>query len=570
MNPTQEVLSDFRNHLWACFKYLGLGEPTPAQYAMADALQEGPKDMQLQAGRGFGKSVITSCLASWFLLKDPNTTILVISATGSKATEFISMTRRILDLVPYCRSLKPGDSTVDNAFAFNVESRTKTGQDKSCFARGITSQITGSHSEFIIFDDVEIEGNCETPAARQKLLNKCLEAEQIRNPGGRIIFLGTPQIKDSIYLQLAEHYPVTKFPAIMPDRGNPAECENINDYIWELGIESGEPTQPERFSKDLLLERMAKIGPTLFSLHYKLDTSLADAQKYPLRLGDLLVIDLDPFVGPEKLVWASSDPNRSIPTFGIAGDGIFNPMWVSDVFLPYEQTIMSIDPAGRGKDETAIIIGSTLNGYVFIHELIGVEGNGYDQSVLQKIAGLINQYKINLVRVEANFGDAMYIQLLRPVVSQLCGPVAIEEYKVGGQKESRILKTLEPVFGNHRLVFNKKAIREEKTQRQITRLSYSRGALAHDDRIDVLSSVVSYFQDRLQFDVNEQIKRREEWNQQRVVDGWLSDSRGYHLLGNKVSGAVVVYGKPLGEQKKKRHSVLKNTYKQNMWNRRRK
>ena len=67
MEVPQEMKDDFRNHLWACFKYLGLGEPTPVQYEMADALQKGPKDMQLQAGRGFGKSVITSCLASSFL-----------------------------------------------------------------------------------------------------------------------------------------------------------------------------------------------------------------------------------------------------------------------------------------------------------------------------------------------------------------------------------------------------------------------------------------------------------------------------------------------------------------------
>ena len=146
MDIPQEMKDDFRNHLWACFKYLGLGEPTPVQYAMADALQNGPNDMQLQAGRGFGKSVITACLASWFLVRDFNATIMVVSATGNKAVEFISMTRRILDLVPYCEHLRPGDHTTDNAFGFNVESRTRIGQDKSCYAKGITAQITGSHA----------------------------------------------------------------------------------------------------------------------------------------------------------------------------------------------------------------------------------------------------------------------------------------------------------------------------------------------------------------------------------------------------------------------------------------
>ena len=255
MKVPQEMVDDFRNHLWACFKYLGLGEPTAAQYAMADALQNGPKDMQLQAGRGFGKSVITACLASWFLLRDPNATILVVSATGNKAAEFISMTRRIMDLVPYCEHLRPGDHTTDNAFAFNVEARDKIGQDKSCFARGISSQITGSHAEYVIGDDIEIEGNCETAAARQKLLNKVHEFEQIRNVGGRVIFLGTPQIKESIYNTLKDNYMVTKFPAVMPDLSIESEVEDVNEWVLQSGLEAGQPTQPERFPTEVLMER---------------------------------------------------------------------------------------------------------------------------------------------------------------------------------------------------------------------------------------------------------------------------------------------------------------------------
>ena len=156
MNIPPEMTEDFRNHLWACFKYLGLGEPTPLQYAMAEKLQNGPDGFQLQAGRGAGKSVLTACFASWLLLKDPNTTVMVMSATANKSTEFISMTRRILSLVPYCQHMEPGPNTKDNAFGFNVENRTSRGQDMSCFAKGVTGQITGSHADWVILDDVEL------------------------------------------------------------------------------------------------------------------------------------------------------------------------------------------------------------------------------------------------------------------------------------------------------------------------------------------------------------------------------------------------------------------------------
>jgi hypothetical protein len=536
------MLGDFRNHMWACFKYLGIGEPTTAQYAMADALQHGPEDMQLQAGRGFGKSVITACLASWFLLKDPNTTIMVVSATGNKATEFISMTRRIFDVVPYCSHLQPGEYAIDNAFAFNVGARTKAGQDKSCFARGISSQITGSHAEYVIGDDIEIEGNCETAHARSKLLNKVSEFEQIRNVGGRVIFLGTPQIRDSIYNTLRDGYPITKFPAVIPDKNNPSECEDINEWVWQLSGEPGEPTQPERFNEDVLEKRKAKIGPRLFALHYKLDTSLADAEKYPLRLSDILVLDLDPKICPEKIVWASSVPLKRVPSFGMAGDMLYEPMWVSDNYTEYLQTVMFVDPSGRGKDETAVCICSFANGYIFVHELIGLDG-GYDKAVLMKISKMARDYGVRSVHVESNFGDAMFCQLLAPVAAEICGQnLGIEEYRVGGQKEARMLEALEPVLSQHRLVFNRKAIVSEETQRQITRLHDARGALPRDDRVDVLSAAVAYWRDSMHLNVDKVIEKNKIKEHQNTVKEWLSNDRVLGLMGDRISGAIL--GRP--------------------------
>ena len=541
MNTPSEMSEDFRNHLWACFKYLGLGEPTPAQYAMADALQNGPQDMQLQAGRGFGKSVITSCLASWYLVKDPNITIMVVSATSNKAVEFISMTRRIIDQVPYCEHLKPREGTVDNAFAFNVESRTKIGQDKSCYAKGITGQITGSHADYLIFDDVEIEGNCETNHSRQKLLNKVLEAEQIRNVGGRVLLLGTPQTKDSIYSHLKDAYPVTKFPSIMPDKDIPSEVENVNEWILSLDLLSGEATQPERFSGEVLMERKAKIGPTLFSLHYKLDTSMADAQKYPLRLSDLIVIDIDKDVVPEKIVWASSVENRSVPSFGMAGDKVYEPMWTSNTFVPLQQKFVFVDPSGRGSDETAFCVASTANGYIFIHELGGLDG-GYSDAVLKKICKIAYDYDVSGIVVESNYGDAMFNKLLIPVAQTICPHVGILEQKVTGAKEARCIRTLEPVMSQHRLVFNTSAIRDKETQIQITRLSDRRGALAKDDRVDVLSLAVSQWKEHLVYDVNKLVEKNREKEHQKIVDTWQSNKRIQSFCGESISGGIRLRG----------------------------
>ena len=557
-NVDPEIVLEFRNFLYVAMKYLGMGEPTRLQYAMAYRLQYGPESFQLQAGRGAGKSVLTSIFATWLLLRDPNTVVMVLSATGNKATEFISMTRNCIALIPIMNHLIPGPNTKDSAFGFNVESRTKIGQDMSVYARGISGQITGSHSDWVIMDDIEIEGNANTAEAREKLLQKAWEIEQIRNVGGGIRILGTPQSAESIYKKMRAAYPCHKFPAVMPDPDIHGQIQDCDEFITALrneGLEPGRATQPGRFDDELLQSRLLKVGPTLYSLHYNLDTSLADADKFPLRLADLIVIDLDKEVHPEKIVW-SGRPSKQYPSYGLQGDMLTEPMYVANEYKKYAQTVMTIDPSGRGKDETAVVIASGGNGYVFVHEVLGFEG-GYELPLLKQIAKIVNEYPtLNYIRYEENFGDGMFGSLLRPVIGEMVPrQMAIEGYRVQGMKEDRMIRCLEPVMGSHRLVFSPKAIKAEETQRQLTRLYNERGALSHDDRVDALAATVEYFEESLGIDVDRAV---EAATQRRLDEPWKTmkddSKRGIWLLGDRASGAT-----RLADQKYRNVSQPKET-----------
>ena len=160
---------------------------------------------------------------------------------------------------------------------------------------------------------------------------------------------------------------------------------------------------------------------------------------------------------------------------------------------------------------------------------------------LKKIAKIVNDYPtLSMIRYEENFGDGMFGNLLRPVIGEMCPrPVALEGYKVHTMKEERIIRCLEPVMGAHRLVFSPRAIKQEETQRQITRLYNERGALSHDDRVDALASAVDYFEESLGIDVDRAV---EAAGQRRLDESWkqmANDStRGIWLLGERASGAT--------------------------------
>jgi predicted phage terminase large subunit-like protein len=291
------------------------------------------------------------------------------------------------------------------------------------------------------------------------------------------------------------------------------------------------------------MERKAKVGPKLFSLHYHLDTTLADAERYPLKLADLVVLDLDYEVAPEKVVWASKQINKSMPSFGLSGDVVYEPMWISQNYQPYVQKVMHIDPSGRGSDETAVCVSGYLNGYVFVTELLGYEG-GYDEGTLKKIVQVAIETDVKLIRFESNFGDAMFGQILLPVMKRMGCQAGIEEYRVTGNKNKRIIDTLEPVMASHRLIIDRKAIRQEQTQRQITRITEIRGSLKHDDRVDALAASVSYWEEAMGVNVDSMIEASEIARQEAVVDDWMSDERRIMAIAyDRTIGNVEVNGK---------------------------
>ena len=141
----------------------------------------------------------------------------------------------------------------------------------------------------------------------------------------------------------------------------------------------------------------------------------------------------------------------------------------------------------------------------------------------------------------------MFCQLLAPVAVEVCGSsLGIEEYRVMGRKEARMLDAIEPVMAQHRLVFDRKAISVEENQKQLTRLYDARGALARDDRVDVLAAAVKHWYDILHLDVDTVIAKNKEEEKDRIVKEWLSDNRVLGCFGDKVSGAIINRGIPSG------------------------
>ncbi len=505
--------ADFRNFLWLIWQHLNLPEPTPVQYDIASFLQRGPRRMVIEAFRGVGKSWITSAFVCWLLYCNPQLKILVVSASKARADQFSVFTLRLIREVEVLRFLVPKDGQRESTVAFDV-GPARPDHSPSVKSVGITGQLTGSRADVIVADDIEVANNSSTQVLRDRLSETVKEFDAVLKPGGRVIYLGTPQSEQSLYNELPNRgYVARIWPARYP---TPEKREKygaklaafVSNALDQDPALAGKPTDPLRFNHEDLQEREASYGRSGFALQFQLDTSLSDADKYPLKLSDLVVLPLDPLRGPTDLVWASGSQNAlDLPAVGLAGDRYHAPAWTSGAFEQWEGSVMFIDPSGRGKDETAYSVVKVLHGRMFLAASGGHRG-GYDEETLRSILLVAKRHEVNLILAEPNYGGGMFTALLKGV-SQQVYPVRIEDAEWSrAQKEARIIDTLEPVMNQHRLVVCPSVIEQDYRSTesyrmedqqpyrlfyQMTRLTSDRGALAHDDRLDALAGAVAYW-----------------------------------------------------------------------------
>lgn len=529
----QRIRTDFRVFLTLVWRELDLPKPTRAQLSIADYLQHGPKRLQISAFRGVGKSWITAAFVLWTLYCDPDRKIMVISASKERADNFSIFCQKLILDIDWLAHLRPkSDDQRWSRISFDV-GPAKAHQAPSVKSVGITGQMTGSRAHLMVFDDCEVPLNSATDAQRSKLLQLVSEAEAILTPDedSRIMFLGTPQSTFTIYRKLAERsYKPFVWPARYPRDASRYEgllAPQLEEDMAK-GVEPWSPTD-DRFTDIDLLERESAMGRSNFMLQFQLDTSLSDAEKFPLKFQDLIVTPLGEECA-ERYAW-SADPRyclKELNPVGLPGDRFYGPMFIDEGIVPYSETIVSIDPSGRGADETVAAVLSQANGYVFLRDMKAFR-DGYSDDTLSAIVRFAKRYKATTLLIESNFGDGMVCELIkRHLIQQQLG-ANIEEVRATARKEERIIDTLEPVMNQHKLIVDPKVLEwdyasnpdapperrlEYMLMRQISMITRDRGAIRHDDRVDCLAQGVQWFVDSLAQSAHKAAaqRRNEEWN----------------------------------------------------------
>ena len=482
-----------------------------------------PSGFQAKRGviafRSIGKThFVTGAYAAWRLLRDPDTKILIISKTTPEARKTVKMVRGWFDSVWFLQHLAPNKDLkqTDNLSEIHC-GPAADGRNPSISAVGITGQLPSKRAHVILADDVETKENTKSAEARAELESTLSEFRAISSYGDQeIIYVGTYHHEDSVYFKLANKgYYFQTWPKCYPAPDE--EVLNLSPMMAERlakGLaKPGDISCPHRVLPSHI-ETDKEEGFRYWSMQCMCLKSLGTINRYPLRLRDLIIYNVDRNKAPVSITWGTRDHNGStraqLPSLGLGDDALYGPVMIDAHWSAYEgPTKAAIDPAGRGSDKTGLAIGAALAGMLWIKGVYGMPG-GADTDSLDLIARTLRHHNAREVTLETNndvygaYQNMLEVSLrkhfLKPNEDALfpdgwmCSIVTVHNTEM---KEARIIDTLEPIISSHRMVMDPSTLltneddMENELQYQISRLCRERHCLKEDGKIDALQMLTA-------------------------------------------------------------------------------
>lgn len=533
-------------------------------------LFSGPKYRMVEAQRGQAKTTLTAIYAVFRLIHNPSNRILIFSAGGKMSKEIASFVIQIIKGLDFLWMLVPDENAGDRASVESFDCHWfLKGVDKSPSVKclGVDTNAQGSRADILIADDIESMKNSRTVAAREILEDLTKEFESICAEGD-ILYLGTPQSAESIYNNLTARgyairiwpgrYPTTHeldtygemlAPMIRKDIEKNPELQTGGGLTGSLG----RVTCPEMFTEEILIEKEISMGKAKFQLQYMLNTALTDEERYPLKPKHLVVAEFSKDRGPCLPIASTDERNRYHSVCLGNRYKLYRAVPNQYDYQDFEQTVMYIDPAGGGKnaDETAYAVIKLIGAYVYITDIGGVAG-GYEEEKLMKLVETAKRNNAKTVLIERNFGNGAHASMLSPLFEKNF-PVTIEEVWETGQKELRIIDTIEPLLSSGRIIISPEVIEKDaesvekypvetrityRLLHQMAMITRDKGALRHDDRLDALAGAIRYVVDRMDFDTQTVMEARRRASQVAEIKAWNDPSRRREML----TGVVEVSG----------------------------
>lgn len=443
----EHVKDSCKNSLWfLCTQVLGYGDWDICHDEMEKFLAKPANKKLLLIPRGHLKTaVVTKALSIKWILNDPNVRILIANQVWDKSREMLSEIKGQLEGKSELPKLFGNFvSSRWNEEKIEVAQRTKSLAAATITTTGVEAEMTSTHFDKIILDDLMGLQNYKTKEQRDKVRAFYRSMINLLEPDGQLIVIGTRWHLDDLYQTI---------------------MDNERDYY------------------DVMVRQVVEEGRIIFPKKFNLKFDAAKKQWVPVKEKCMDYIQfLKQSTQQDFFSQYMNNPTDDE-----------NQLFKTAYFKHYTErpnnlhVVMTVDPAISEKqysDYTAIVVsGRAPDGKIYVLDTLRARW-GSPKEIVDNIFLMRDKWKPTVVAIEENgFQKALRYwaedEMKRANVYFPIETIKSPVERQGNVKEYRI-KALEPYYRNGMILHQKwmKDLEEELAQ-------FPRAK--HDDLSDALS-----------------------------------------------------------------------------------
>jgi hypothetical protein len=429
----------------------------------------------LMAYRHSGKSFLKDLYIAWRLYKDPNFTVILISAAASLVKKAAIHVKGVIANHPLTKHLVPPTYTGQWQNDIFSVVRPTTKQEPSVTITSLGSQFTGMHADLMIIDDIETSSNSRTSDNRQRIRDA---ASEFVSMADYLLFIGTPHAEDTIYkvLQHQNNYTVAKYPIFV---------EGTNEKVlqspdWHADSENN----PTMTSEEWVMKKKrgggaasdGQSGHNWWLSQYLLIPKQSTDSILEWSMVKFLTGKVEESVGNWKPIHSTRQLTEAIDGKEIRMKKAY---W---------------DPAKGGKGNDQSIVAFCAKTYD--NELLYIDAavlppldpkTGFENQINAAISFLL-KHEIKHITVETNYSPDLVVQLRKKIEERGLRIAVAKDTRTNSQKkEIYIGSAIEPYLNVGKLYVHEKVITFTNFKTQFVEFPDSR----HDDVLDALAGCIN-------------------------------------------------------------------------------
>lgn len=421
--------------------------------------------------RGHRKSFYAAMYACWKIIKDPSIAIVYLSATSPLAESQLRTIKSTLEskiIKRYWPEMVLEDEgkrekwTTTEICVDHPRRREEGTRDSTVKTGGLTTNITGSHADLIILDDLVVPANNDE-LGRRAVIEQYSQLQSILNAGGEIVAVGTRYHPKDLYATIQE-----TFQEIYNDAGEIIGREPQWDILQRVVEENGEFLWPRtrradgKFYgydlKELARIKAGYIDKTQFYSQYYNDPN--DASTSPIT--------------PDMFEYYNRD------NLTVTG-GVYH---LNGKPLNVYAAIDFAYSLSAKADSTAIVtVGVDQDNNRYILDIDRFKTDKI-QDYYDHIIAVHQKYSLRKLRAECTAAQQIIVKSLKDKLSENSIRLVIDEYKPLRDKEERVLATLKPLYEDHR-IFHYRGGNCELLEEEV-----KQAKPAHDDMKNALADAI--------------------------------------------------------------------------------